>query len=333
VRVLTDRALDRLRRVAELPDLTGTRYRLLSRIGRGGMGAVYAAEDEALGREVALKVVASPDSDAASRMLHEARIVARLEHPGIVPVHDAGILPDGRVFYAMKLVRGKRLDEVAAELPLPDRLRLFLRVCETVAFAHAHGVVHRDLKPENVMVGPFGEVLVLDWGVAKLLDAPSLPGESSEPAPIPTGARAGTSAGTVIGTPGYMPPEQAEGRLEEVGVRSDVWGLGAILHFLLAGRPPADPAAGAGTSGLETAPAALRSICARALQRPPANRYATPEELAADVARFLDQRPVSAHREGIPERLRRFASRYRTPILLVLTYLLVRSLLLLWPGR
>jgi serine/threonine protein kinase len=333
VRLLTDRALDRLRRVADLPDLTGTRYRLLREIGRGGMGTVYVAEDESLGREVALKVVASPDPDASSRMLHEARIVARLEHPGIVPIHDAGSLPDGRVFYAMKLVRGKRLDEVAAELPLPDRLRLFLRVCEAVAFAHAHDVVHRDLKPENVMVGPFGEVLVLDWGVAKLLGALSPSGEPSATARDPGGSGAGTSAGTVIGTPGYMPPEQAEGRLEEVGARSDVWGLGAILHFLLAGPPPADSAAGMTPAGLRKAPAALRSICARALQRAPADRYATAEGLAADVARFLDQQPVSAHRERISEKLQRIFLRYRTAVLLVLTYLLVRSLLLLLPGR
>ncbi len=168
---LSDRTLAHLRRVAEMPDLAPTKYRLLEELGRGGMGTVYLAEDVMLERRVALKVVATGLSapDAAERMLREARILAGLEHPGIVPVHDAGALPDGRVFYAMKRVDGKRLDALAPTLALPERLRIFQRICETVAFAHARGVVHRDLKPENVMVGPFGEVLVLDWGVARIL--------------------------------------------------------------------------------------------------------------------------------------------------------------------
>ena len=155
-----------------LPEQFG-RYRILRELGRGGMGAVYLADDTVLGRKVALKVVATGVSDpaAAERMLREARIIARLEHPGIVPVHDAGALPDGRVFYAMKRVDGSRLDALAPGMPLAERLRVFQRVCDAVAFAHAHGVIHRDLKPSNVMVGRFGEVLVMDWGIAKLRDS------------------------------------------------------------------------------------------------------------------------------------------------------------------
>ena len=175
---LSDKAIERLRAGADEPDLAGTRYRLLERIARGGMGVVYAAEDEKLERRVALKVLDVPgtDGDLANRLMREARVLARLEHPGIVPVHDVGTLADGRVFYTMKFVEGQRLDKfIEGVESVQDRLRLFLRICEAVAFAHARGVLHRDLKPANIMVGPFGEVLVMDWGLAKILrgEAPS----------------------------------------------------------------------------------------------------------------------------------------------------------------
>src|SRR6202050_5044985 len=172
---LSDKAIERLRAGADEPDLAGTRYRLLQRVARGGMGVVYAAEDERLERRVALKVLDVPgaDGDLANRLMREARVLARLEHPGIVPVHDVGTLADGRVFYTMKFVEGQRLDKfIEGVESVPDRLRLFLRICEAVAFAHARGVLHRDLKPANVMIGPFGEVLVLDWGLAKILHQP-----------------------------------------------------------------------------------------------------------------------------------------------------------------
>src|ERR1700722_10111271 len=169
---LSDEAVARLRDAGSEPDLSGTPYRLIERLGRGGMGTVYLVEDARLGRRVALKVIDLPgDSrELEARLLREARILAQLEHPGIVPVHEVGSLSDGRVFYTMKFVQGRRLDEVAREpASRPERLRLFQKVCEPVAFAHARGVLHRDLKPENIMVGPFGEVLVMDWGIAKIL--------------------------------------------------------------------------------------------------------------------------------------------------------------------
>src|SRR6185295_20385903 len=169
---LSDRTLDHLREVVEWPDLSETRYELRRELDRGGMGVVYAAHDRELHREVALKVLATAvaDADSATRLRREARIIAGLEHPGIVPVHDVGTLPDGRIFYAMKFVRGHRLDEYAVQgASLRDRLRKFQAVCDAVGFAHAHGVIHRDLKPQNIMIGSFGEVLVLDWGVAKIL--------------------------------------------------------------------------------------------------------------------------------------------------------------------
>ena len=153
---MSDSALRRLRDAADAPDLTGTKYEIVDRIGQGGMGTVYRARDRELGREIALKVVRLPEGapDIAARMMREARTLARLEHPGIVPVHDVGTLVDGRVFYAMKLVRGAPLHELSVT-GLADRLRIVERVCEAVAFAHAHGVIHRDLKPQNVMVGPW----------------------------------------------------------------------------------------------------------------------------------------------------------------------------------
>ncbi len=345
MRWLSDRTVRHLRRVAEWPDLGETKYRLLEELGRGGMGTVYLAEDTVLERRVALKVVATTASrpGAAQRMWNEARVLARLEHPGIVPVHDAGALPDGRIFYAMKRVDGKRLDELAPALPGPERLRAFQRVCEAVAFAHARGVVHRDLKPENVMVGLFGEVLVMDWGVAKAI-------VGGEAAPSPHGdasaAPAETAAGTVLGTLAYMAPEQAEGEAERVGTAADVYALGAILYFLSTGRAPFDgPAAerrARGRARDEPAPPrrldaaiapALEAIILRSMAVEPGNRYASVEDLSADVARLLEGERVLAHREGVLDRARRFVSRYRTPILLVLAYLVMRAVLLLYGRR
>jgi serine/threonine protein kinase len=201
---LSDDAVARLRTVADAPDLAGTRYRIERELARGGMGIVYEAEDLELQRRVAIKILATElaTPEAAERMCREARVIAQLEHPGVVPLHDAGTLPDGRVYYAMKLVRGRTLSEL--EAPLTEMLRLFLRVCEAVAFAHARGVVHCDLKPSNVMVGEFGEVLVMDWGVAKAI---------GEAAPG--------------GTRGFMPPEQERG--EPLDARADVYALGAML--------------------------------------------------------------------------------------------------------
>jgi serine/threonine protein kinase len=164
---LDDGAVARLQAAADVPDL-GDRYEVRQPIGHGGSSVVYAAYDRTLSRQVAVKVADAYGADAAAlqRLSREARILAALEHPGIVPVHDTGVTPDGRAFYVMTLVQGTGLADTAAGLSLPGRIGLFLKVCETVAFAHAHGVVHRDLKPQNVMVGRFGEVLVLDWGVA-----------------------------------------------------------------------------------------------------------------------------------------------------------------------
>ncbi len=282
MRWLSDRTVEHLKRVAEWPDLAETKYRLLEELGRGGMGTVFLAEDRVLGRKVAIKVVGTGASDpaAAARMLREARVIARLEHPGIVPVHDAGTLPDGRMFYAMKRVDGRRLDAFAAGAPLPEKLRVFQKVCEAVAFAHAHRVLHRDLKPENVMVGPFGEVLVMDWGVAKVLDDAS--DRSGAPSrPLPDGV---TAEGTVVGTPAYMAPEQAAGQPGGVGPAADVYALGGILYFLLTGRAPFDDRSARRRARAKSASVPLRPgprFRSRSLRWPPARwprnrRTATP---------------------------------------------------------
>ncbi|HWZ86795.1 MAG TPA: serine/threonine-protein kinase [Thermoanaerobaculia bacterium] len=300
MRWLSDRTVQHLRRVAEWPDLGQTKYRLLEELGRGGMGTVYLAEDTVLERRVALKVVvtAAARPGAAERMWNEARVLARLEHPGIVPVHDAGALPDGRIFYAMKRVDGRRLDELAPSLTLPERLRTLRRVCEAVAFAHDRGVVHRDLKPENVMVGAFGEVLVMDWGVAKALEGGPVP---SLPEGIAVSPSDATADGTVIGTLEYMAPEQAEGAADRIGTPADVYALGGILYFLLTGHAPFEgPDAerrARGAARVEPRPPrrrdpsiapALEAIVLRAMAVEPASRYAAAEDLSADLARFLD---------------------------------------------
>ncbi len=347
MKYLSDKAIERLRDSPDIPSLEGTRYVLLNRVARGGMGVVYAAQDGALGRRVALKVLDTPERSGglARRLIREAQVLARLEHPGIVPVHDVGTLQDGRVFYTMKLVEGQRLDKYIQAVPsIPDRLRLFLRICDAVAFAHARGVLHRDLKPANVMVGPFGEVLVLDWGLAKILREPAhTNGErDSEDAfakdiatPTPASGAdskehsAVTGRGSVMGTPGYMSPEQARGDNDRLDERTDIFSLGAMLRFLLAEVSPAMP------KPALTIDKSLEAICAKALAALPENRYSAVTDLAADVSRYLDGHPVSARKETLLDKAGRFYRHHNVAILLIAAYLLVRLVLLLasrrWP--
>jgi len=338
---LSDKVLERLRSGPQEPDLSGTRYRLLERLARGGMGVVYAAQDENLQRRVALKVLDLPEAagqagDLATRLIREARVLARLEHPGIVPVHGVGTLADGRVFYTMKFVEGQRLDKFLETVAsAPDRLRLFLRICDAVAFAHARHVLHRDLKPANIMVGPFGEVLVMDWGLAKILpEATAEPLSAVDPdatlfAPDSSSAHGNDSTkssvitghGTVMGTPGYMSPEQARGEVASLDARSDIFSLGALLRFMLS-----QPATGSAAPRLDRS---LAAICAKAAAENRDARYGDVQQLSLDVSRYLDGLPVSARRETIFEKTIRFYRRYRFFILLMLAYLVMRILLLL----
>ncbi len=235
-----------------LPTLAGP-YELGEEIAHGGMGVVYRATDTTFGREVAVKVLHEKyglASDVMRRFTDEAWITGQLQHPAIPPVHDRGTLPDGRPFLAMKLIRGRSLDQLLAERPDPahDRGRfvaVFEKICEAVAYAHAHKVLHRDLKPANIMVGNYGEVQVMDWGLAKVLDAQ--PGPTADPGATSGGTAihslrdsdgVSTQAGSVLGTPAFMPPEQALAATGKIDPRSDVFGLGAILAVILTGKPP-----------------------------------------------------------------------------------------------
>jgi eukaryotic-like serine/threonine-protein kinase len=340
---LTDRIVDHLREAAVWPEVTagddGRRYTVLRVIGRGGMGTVYVARDETLGREVAFKVSNAPASGSGldERLRREARVLATLDHPGIAPVHDAGVLADGRLFYVMKLVRGVTLERHARDLDTESlKLSVFERVADTVAFAHARGIVHRDLKPSNVMVGSFGEVLVLDWGVAKVLGEPH-----QHDVPLPaSGERAGvrgspdasepTSIGTLIGTPGFMAPEQAAGDITLIGPAADVFALGALLFWLLTSELPA-----AAADDLPRVNRALRdrrvsrrlrAIVTRCLAPRPADRYANAGEIAADLVRYRGGQAVAAYPETVFDRAGRFFTTYRTFILIVAAYIVMRAI-------
>jgi serine/threonine protein kinase len=279
---LSDSTVSHLREITDWPDFTETRYEILEKLGTGGTATVYLAKDRDLDRNVAIKVRhATPSHE---RMLKEAQTVARLEHPGILPIHDLGFLPDGRIYYVMKRVKGQRLDDFVHHSPsLAERLRVFLRICEAVAFAHSQGVIHRDLKPGNVMIGDFGEVLVIDWGV------------------------------DVLGTPGYMAPEQEQGRAGAGDPRTDVYGLGGLLTFLLPEGPHR----------------ALLAISRKACAANPADRYASAVEISEEVNRFLGGDRVSAFPESLWETGRRLVLRHRVFVILIVTYVLVRTVLIL----
>lgn len=351
---LSDNLLHRLQTVADLPDLGETKYRLLEKFSRGGMGTIYLAEDTQLQRKVALKVLHTPDAsgELSARMLREARVIAQLEHPSIVPVHDVGELPDGRVFYVMKFVQGLRLDQHAqAENSLPNRLRVFQKVCEAVAFAHANGVIHRDLKPENIMVGAFGEVLVMDWGLAKIVaegEERRLEGQGQkvQNARLNLPIRnpkfeindGETLHGTIMGTPAYMAPEQKRGDIAQIDQRSDIYALGAILKFLLTGHSKAglaqkDFSSSTINSNASRAlpgakiPKQLAAICAQAMAEEKDQRYASAQVLASDIERFLNGLAVSSYKENVFEKVLRWLKQYRFILFLIAAYILARILL------
>jgi eukaryotic-like serine/threonine-protein kinase len=342
---LTENIVRHLRRLIEIPDLSGTKYRIVEKIASGGMGTVFLAEDMELHRTVAFKVMNDPaDSPGiARRTQQEAQFIAQLEHPGIVPIHDLGTLADGRIFYIMKRVEGKRLDEiVSGGASQRDLLRLFQKICEPVAFAHSRKVVHRDLKPENIMVGSFGEVLVMDWGTAKFV------GENTNELPhavdtAPRGSQNNQSStndtlsGTVIGTPGYMPPEQEEGRIHDQDERSDIYALGGILFYILTGLHPSQTSTDGHITdhrlknkGLSKR---LCAICSKALQQEPNRRYPNVTELSEDINRFIDDLPVNAYHENILEKFSRWFIRNQILVWLVVAYLIMRAIVLIYFGR
>jgi tetratricopeptide (TPR) repeat protein/tRNA A-37 threonylcarbamoyl transferase component Bud32 len=347
----------------------GPRYRALRFHAQGGLGEVHIAEDSELHRRVALKRIQERHADSGPqrrRFLREAELTARLEHPGVVPVH--GLVQDagGRPCYAMRFIEGESLkeaierfhalekqpghDEGERRLALRDMLSRFLAVCNTVAFAHDRGIVHRDLKPANVMLGRYGETFVVDWGLAKYLGAAEGeqgPGTGAAAAAPPLSpaltlppAEGLTAPGQVAGTPAYMSPEQAAGRWGEVGPASDIYSLGAMLYELLTGQVPfpgPDPAEvlrrvqrgdfARPRQVRAAVPRALEAVCLKAMALPPADRYATALELKAEVEHWLADEPVLAYREPVAVRLGRWARRHKPAVAAVAGAVLVALLL------
>ncbi len=320
---------------------TRERYSRTRLHARGGIGQVWLAKDSDLGREVALKELRperEASANATARFLEEARITGQLEHPGIVPIYELAKGPDGtRPFYTMRFVRGRTLSEAiqeyhdqreagtASQLDRVSHLNAFISVCNAVGYAHARGVIHRDLKGQNIVLGDFGEVMVLDWGLAKFLDQPENdPGITDAIDPIFEAGRHATRQGQVLGTPAYMAPEQAQGRLDLLDRRTDVYGLGAILYEILTGVPPFT---GSNTQDLlrrvreELPPAprlqdpqvphALEAICLKAMSKSQDERYDTAILLANDIKRFLADEPVSAYPDPWTTRLGRWAKRHK----------------------
>jgi eukaryotic-like serine/threonine-protein kinase len=322
------------RRSAELsaPSQTGLipvdpqLYELGDEVARGGMGRVRRATDRRIGRHVAIKELLADDAELRLRFEREARVTGQLQHPSIVPVYEVGRWPNGQPFYAMKLVAGRPLDEVVDEaLDANTRLALIPRLVpavEAIAYAHEQGVMHRDLKPSNILLGDFGETVVIDWGLAKGIDEtePSLTGGDF----VATGGDSGalTVAGSVLGTPAYMAPEQARG--EAVDARADVYALGALLYHALSGRPPFDgddaraivaavmigPPAPLQTIASET-PADLVGIVEKAMARDPLARYPDARELARDLTAFSTGGLVAAYHYSSWDLLTRFVRRNR----------------------
>ena len=347
---LSDAAVTRLRTLGRWPAFESGRYSVIEEIGRGGMGTVYLAMDDELGREVAIKIPnALASADLERRLQREARVLATLEHPGIVPIHDIGRLADGRLFYVMKRVKGRTLRQHLPEVSdRAERLRLFERILEPVAFAHAQGFIHRDLTPGNIMVGRFGEVMVMDWGIAKAVVSrqSSVLGHESSVGSRQSGVvshessvgnraavEGGTAEGVAVGTIGFMAPEQAGGAGEAVDQRADVYGLGAILFFLCTGDDPAADAEPFARLRQRGVPRPLAAVCARALAKDPHHRYQTVSELADDIAAYRTGRAVSAYRETVLERAARFGRTHRTAILLVLAYMIMRAAVAILAGR
>jgi len=305
------------------------RYVLDREIGHGGMGRVFAGRDLRLDRTVAIKMLRTQDAALAIRFEREVKLAARLQHPGVVPVYDAGFWPSGEPFLVMKLVLGQSLARAIKDADTrADRLALLPQViaaAEAVAYAHDQGIVHRDLKPSNILVGAFGETVVVDWGLAKDLRA----GESDLPLPAerregrgegsPRERSAGdTATGAVVGTPSYMSPEQAAG--QAVDPRADVYALGAILHYVLAGTAP-QPATPLAT--LETRlPPDLLAIVDKALAADAARRYPSAFELADDLKRFAGGQLVAARRYSALARAGRFVAHHPIAVALAATALL-----------
>jgi serine/threonine-protein kinase len=330
----------------------GLRYRVLRPHAKGGLGEVFVAEDQELHREVALKEIRphhSHDPQSRKRFLMEAEITGALEHPGIVPVYGLGQYEDGRPYYAMRFIKGDTLKEAIRRfhtadtagrdpgeraLALRKMLGQFVTACNAVAYAHSRGVLNRDIKDDNIMLGKFGETLVIDWGLAKVASRPERD-TSAEDTLRPSGEDLATQMGSALGTPAYMSPEAAAGRLDLLGRASDIYSLGATLYKLLTGRSPIQ---GSGHGEVlrkasrgewlpprqvkKDVPAALDAICRKAMALKPEARYETALALAADVEHWLADEPVAVYREPVSARLRRWSRRHRAVVSAAMALLL-----------
>ncbi len=354
--------------IGHVPAGSVDRYTLTTLHAKGGIGQVWLARDAELDREVALKELRPEllgDDVSRRRFLLEAKITGQLDHPGVVPVYELAQVDAGhanaRPYYTMRFIRGRTLSEAVASYHRDraskragrgewlELLQAFLGVCHTVAFAHSKGVIHRDLKGQNIVLGAFGEVILLDWGLAKLVDrSAGAGGKDSDvdlhdpTATTPWGEEARsdveglTAAGQVLGTPAYMAPEQAEGRLDRIGRATDIYGLGAILYAILTGKAPFE-----GSTSREVlrkvreesptpprrinldAPRALEAVCLKAMAKVPEARYESAAALADDVKRWLVDEPVSAWSEPWTTRARRWVGRHRTGVIAGVTALVV----------
>jgi eukaryotic-like serine/threonine-protein kinase len=325
----------------------GRRFRILRRHARGGLGEVFVAFDDELRREVALKEIRPEHAGQArsrARFLLEAEITGGLEHPGVVPVYGLGRYPDGRPYYAMRFVHGRTLKEAIADfhgaerpdsdpgeraLALRQLLRRYVDACNAMAYAHSRGVLHRDIKPANILLGPFGETLIVDWGLAKPMEGPDEAGGASDSALRPSlaGDATLTQTGSALGSPGFISPEQAAGWANRVGPPSDVYGLGATLYCVLTGRASIEERnidqalrkaqAGDFPSPRQVRPevdAGLEAICLKAMAREPEDRYSSALALAEDLEHWLADESVAAWREPWSRRARRWAKRHRTVV-------------------
>jgi serine/threonine protein kinase/tetratricopeptide (TPR) repeat protein len=359
---------ENLNKIAETDDFQSTffenltrehagRYNILGDIGKGGIGKVIRVLDTHIGREIAVKELLGSQgggskwendsqmktipNQAELRFLNEARITGYLEHPGIVPVYEVGHKSDGAIYYTMKLVRGKTMSGSLKDKNLNDRLELlpsFIDICNAMAYAHKHGVIHRDLKPENVMIGEFGQTIVLDWGLAKMNDIEDLNkgNLAVEISRIKKSIGAETEMGQPMGTPSYMPPEQARGDVDDMDERTDVYMLGAILYEILTGRPPHK-----GENPMATLlsiltdeiddpltidshiPPELAAIAMKALQKEKKSRYENAVELSMEVRSFINGGVVGIYHYSSWELLKRWIVKNRTRISIISVLIVV----------